>query len=164
MHAPEKGKIGRTPGGAGTPQDFLFRVPAGLFAAVCGPGCLAPFATMGEMASHQPLLLRFKSPSRTIAARLGSCLTCVFLLAGTVHALDPNKRLTQYMHTSWRIQDGSAPSGMYTIAQTSDGFLWFLSSRGEIYRFDGVQFRPWRKPADAGHHRIGRSRREQTGT
>ena len=60
-----------------------------------------------------------------------------------IYALDPNKRLTQYMHTSWRIQDGSAPSGMYAIAQTSDGFLWFLSSRGEIYRFDGVQFRPW---------------------
>jgi len=54
------------------------------------------------------------------------------------------------MHTSSRIQDGSAPSGMYTIAQTSDGFLWFLSSRGDIYRFDGVQFRPWRLPADAG--------------
>jgi len=78
------------------------------------------------------------------------------LLAGSVHALDPNKRLTQYMHTSWRIQDGSAPSGMYTIAQTSDGFLWFLSSRGDIYRFDGVQFRPWHPPADAGS--IGRIR------
>jgi signal transduction histidine kinase/ligand-binding sensor domain-containing protein len=78
----------------------------------------------------------------------------VLLLANPAYALDPSKRLTQYMHTSWRIQDGSAPSGMYTIAQTSDGFLWFLSSRGDIYRFDGVQFRPWRLPADAGS--IGR--------
>src|SRR5271169_4464289 len=60
------------------------------------------------------------------------------------------------MHTSWRIQDASAPSGMYTIAQTSDGFLWFLSSRGDIYRFDGVQFRLWRMPADASS--IGRIR------
>jgi signal transduction histidine kinase/ligand-binding sensor domain-containing protein len=90
-----------------------------------------------------------------VTTMLGSYLFC---LLGTtpVLALETNKRLTQYMHTSWRIQDGSAPSGMYTIAQTSDGFLWLLSSRGEIYRFDGVQFRPWRLPADAGS--IGRIR------
>jgi PAS domain S-box-containing protein len=54
------------------------------------------------------------------------------------------------------MQDGSAPSGMYSIAQTADGFLWFLSSRGEIFRFDGVRFRPWRKPADV--ESIGRIR------
>jgi PAS domain S-box-containing protein len=45
---------------------------------------------------------------------------------------------------------------MYSIAQTEDGFLWFLSSRGEIYRFDGVEFRAWRKPADV--ESIGRIR------
>jgi PAS domain S-box-containing protein len=54
------------------------------------------------------------------------------------------------------MQDGSAPSGMYSIAQTTDGFLWFLSSRGEVYRFDGVRFSSWRKPADA--ESIGRIR------
>ena len=108
------------------------------------------------MASHELLLLCFKSPSRTIAARVGFCLICVLLLAGTVYALDPNKRLTQYMHTSWRTQDGSAPAGMYAIAQTSDGFLWFLSSRGDIYRFDGVQFRLWHPPVDT--EPIGRIR------
>ncbi len=102
------------------------------------------------------LLFHFKWPRRTTVATLSSCLTCVLLMATLVHALDPNKRLTQLMHTSWRIQDGSAPSGMYTIAQTSDGFLWFLSSRGDIYRFDGVQFRPWHLPADADS--IGRIR------
>ena len=85
-----------------------------------------------------------------IATLFGAWLLCVWLWPVPAHALDPNKRLTQYMHTSWRIQDGSAPSGMYTIAQTSDGFLWFLSSRGDIYRFDGVQFVSWRLPAEAG--------------
>jgi ligand-binding sensor domain-containing protein len=105
---------------------------------------------MGKIASRRPLLLRFNRARGAIAARLGSCLTCVLLLAGTVHALDPNKRLTQYMHTSWRIQDGSAPSGMSAITQTSDGFLWFLSPSGDLYRFDGVRFHPWRLPADAG--------------
>jgi signal transduction histidine kinase/ligand-binding sensor domain-containing protein len=101
------------------------------------------------MASRRPLLLRFTGTRGAIAAMLGSCLTCVLLLAGAVHALDPKKHVTQYLHTSWRIQDGSAPSGMYSITQTTDGFLWFLSSRGEIYRFDGVQFRRWHMPSEA---------------
>ena len=92
----------------------------------------------------------------SIVPALGTCLACAILLTSPVHALDPNTRLTQYAHTSWRMQDGSAPSGMYSIAQTTDGFLWFLSSRGEIDRFDGVGFRPWRKPAEA--ESIGRIR------
>src|SRR5262245_9876485 len=33
---------------------------------------------------------------------------------------------------------------MFSITQTSDGFLWFLSLPGDIYRFDGVQFVPSR--------------------
>lgn len=57
-------------------------------------------------------------------------------------ALDPNKHVTQYIHTSWRTQDGSLPAGMFSIAQTSDGFLWALSLPGDIYRFDGVRFLP----------------------
>jgi signal transduction histidine kinase/ligand-binding sensor domain-containing protein len=83
-----------------------------------------------------------------IAATLGSGLTCVLLLAGTIHALDPNKRLTQYMHTSWRIQDGSAPAGIEAIAQTLDGYLWFSSDSQGMYRFDGVRFLPWTLSSD----------------
>jgi signal transduction histidine kinase/ligand-binding sensor domain-containing protein len=76
----------------------------------------------------------------------GSCLACVLLLARPAHALDPNKRLTQYLHSSWRTQDGSAPASMFTITQTSDGFLWFASPPRGIYRFDGVRFLPWLLP------------------
>ena len=68
-------------------------------------------------------------------------------MASTVHALDPNKRVTQYIHMSWRMQDGSAPSGMSAISQTSDGFLWLVSGSGDLYRFDGVRFLP--KPVTA---------------
>lgn len=60
--------------------------------------------------------------------------------------MDPNKRLTQYIHTSWRIQDGSLPAGMFWITQTSYGFLWLLSLPGEVYRFDGVRFVRWPVP------------------
>jgi len=81
-----------------------------------------------------------------IAADLGTCLALI-LLAAPVHALDPNKHITQYIHTAWRTQDGSLPAGMYHITQTSDGFLLFLSLPADIYRFDGVRFLPWHLPA-----------------
>jgi signal transduction histidine kinase/ligand-binding sensor domain-containing protein len=108
------------------------------------------------MDSRRALQLRSEWARAAIAAGLSACLAFMFLPVNPAYALDPSKRLTQYMHTSWRTQDGSAPSGMYAIAQTSDGFLWFLSSRGEIYRFDGVQFRLWHPPASA--EPIGRIR------
>jgi len=82
-----------------------------------------------------------------MAAALPCYLICILLLASTVHALDPNRHLTQYIHMAWRTQDGSLPAGMYHIVQTSDGFLWFLSLPADIYRFDGVRFLPWRLPA-----------------
>jgi hypothetical protein len=94
------------------------------------------------------VLRRINWPGKTLAVILYAFLFYLSFGTGSVYALDPGKRLTQYMHTSWRTQDGSAASGMYTIVQTSDGFLWFLSSRGDIYRFDGVQFRPWHLPAE----------------
>ena len=95
----------------------------------------------------RPLLKSLGWPRAAAAATLASCLALLMLLAAPVHALDPNKRLTQYIHTAWRTQDGSLPAGMYHITQTSDGFLWFLSLPTDIYRFDGVRFLPWRLPA-----------------
>ncbi|MGO9307202.1 MAG: two-component regulator propeller domain-containing protein [Candidatus Korobacteraceae bacterium] len=101
---------------------------------------------MGNLAPPRPFLLRLNVARGAIAATLGCCLACVLLLTGTIHALDPNKHITQYMHTSWRTQDGSLPTGMHEINHTSDGFLWFVSLPGDIYRFDGVRFVPWHLP------------------
>ena len=78
------------------------------------------------------------------------------LLPAALHALDGEKFVNQYMHTSWRIQDGSLPSGMFSITQTSDGFLWFLTLAGDIYRFDGVRFVHWRLPAEFASGPVGK--------
>jgi PAS domain S-box-containing protein len=59
-------------------------------------------------------------------------------------ALDPNRRISQYGHTAWRIQDG-AISPPTNIAQTTDGFLWITTAQG-LMRFDGVRFMPWQPP------------------
>ena len=85
-----------------------------------------------------------------------SFLVCVLLLWLTLsaaHALDPNKRLTQYAHTAWRIQDGFLPNTPYWISQTKDGYLWVGDGSGAL-RFDGVRFAPWSAPipsAPMGH-------------
>ena len=109
---------------------------------------------MEKIAPYRSFLVRFSWPRTPIAALLCSYLLCLSLEAAPVHAIDPNKRLTQYIHISWRIQDGSAPAAdMLSIAQTSDGFLWFVAARG-LYRFDGVSFVPWALPATVSMHAI----------
>ncbi len=79
---------------------------------------------------------------------LRSFLVCVLLLWLTLsaaHALDPNKRLTQYAHTAWRIQDGFFPNTPFWISETKDGYLLVGGSSGAL-RFDGVRFTPWSAP------------------
>jgi len=67
-----------------------------------------------------------------------------FVVLPRAHALDPDRRISQYGHTVWRIQDGviSPPT---SIAQTTDGFLWITTAQG-LMRFDGVRFVPWQPP------------------
>ena len=71
-------------------------------------------------------------------------LLAVFLLSsvGWMAALDPSKRISQYGHTAWRIQDGYFAGQAWSIAQTTDGYLWVGTAAG-LLRFDGVQFVPW---------------------
>src|SRR6202035_4974603 len=76
---------------------------------------------------------------------LGVVLASLSLVAlPRVVALDPDRRISQYGHTVWRIQDGviSPPT---SIAQTTDGFLWITTAQG-LMRFDGVRFTPWQPP------------------
>jgi len=62
-------------------------------------------------------------------------------------ALDPNRKLSQYGHNAWRIQDGflPGPAQQFGLAQTGDGYLW-ISTRTGLFRFDGVRLTPWRAP------------------
>lgn len=72
-------------------------------------------------------------------------LSSLWFTLGMAHALDPNKRLTQYAHTAWRIQDGFFPNNPFWISQTKDGYLWVGGLSGAL-RFDGVRFTPWSAP------------------
>ena len=68
----------------------------------------------------------------------------LFVMARHALAVDPSRRVSQYGHTVWRIQDG-AISPPTNIAQTTDGFLWITTAQG-LMRFDGVRFMPWQAP------------------
>jgi signal transduction histidine kinase/ligand-binding sensor domain-containing protein len=50
--------------------------------------------------------------------------------------------LAQMYHTGWTVRDG-APQAIYSIATTTDGFLW-LSTGDGLYRFDGQSFEHYR--------------------
>jgi ligand-binding sensor domain-containing protein len=60
-------------------------------------------------------------------------------------ALDPNRQISQYAHTAWRIQDGFFSGTPQAITQTTDGYLW-IGTEGGLVRFDGVRFVPWTAP------------------
>jgi signal transduction histidine kinase/ligand-binding sensor domain-containing protein len=83
----------------------------------------------------------------TIRPILGSLRTYGLLMAvvcGGVFqasALDANKRISQFSHTSWIAKDG-VPAPVFAIAQTPDGFLW-LGTQAGLYKFDGQHFVRW---------------------
>jgi signal transduction histidine kinase/ligand-binding sensor domain-containing protein len=59
-------------------------------------------------------------------------LTCV------AEAIPAHYSIAQLYHTQWIVQQG-APTGIQSMAQTNDGFIWIAADRG-LFRFDGVQF------------------------
>ena len=66
----------------------------------------------------------------------------IFLATSPLLAVDPNRRISQYAHTAWRIQDGVFSGTPFAITQTGDGYLWIGTQDG-LLRFDGVRFVPW---------------------
>lgn len=72
------------------------------------------------------------------------CLLLLLLAASPAAALDPDKLITQYGHTAWRVRDGDLtnPAG---ITQTTDGYIW-IGTREGLMRFDGVKFSLWTPP------------------
>jgi len=66
----------------------------------------------------------------------------VALVCPDVAGLDPSRKISQYGHNTWRIQDGYLPGPPEAITQTADGYLWIGTHAGLVH-FDGVRFVPW---------------------
>lgn len=61
-----------------------------------------------------------------------------------LHALDPERRISQYGHTAWRLSDDALGGSPTAIAQTADGYIWIGTLNGAV-RFDGVKFVDWKE-------------------
>jgi PAS domain S-box-containing protein len=76
-------------------------------------------------------------------------LFCSLLACPSANALDPDRRISQYAHTAWRVRDGVFAAAPTAITQTTDGYVW-IGTLGGLLRFDGVRFVPWTPPT--GEH------------
>src|SRR5271156_6543335 len=64
-----------------------------------------------------------RQPHAWGSARFVIVWFAVCLFATAAFALDPQKAITQFVHTAWTDKDG-APADIEAITQTKDGYLW----------------------------------------
>lgn len=74
---------------------------------------------------------------------LFSIIVCVSppLLAQTIvdYGLDPQKAISQYQCETWQKDRGLPQNSVFSITQSSDGYLWLATYEG-LARFDGLTF------------------------
>ncbi len=68
----------------------------------------------------------------------------LFVWQNEAHALDPNKRITQYDIRVYKARDGLPMNDLKDVFQSSDGYIWIASQEG-VARFDGVRFKIFRR-------------------
>lgn len=69
-----------------------------------------------------------------------SCVLFCNAAAGLGRAsLDPDKPLTQFIHSAWQTAQGLPQNSVLALAQTPDGYLWLGTEEG-LARFDGMRF------------------------
>jgi signal transduction histidine kinase/ligand-binding sensor domain-containing protein len=70
------------------------------------------------------------------------CLLLFLFLANPAFALNPERHISQYGHTAWRVQDGFFGAPVRSVTQTTDGYIWVGTEAG-LFRFDGVRYVSW---------------------
>jgi ligand-binding sensor domain-containing protein/signal transduction histidine kinase len=73
---------------------------------------------------------------------LGLALLCLYNAA---FGLDPNRRVSQYVHDVWGEEKGFLGGTIFAIGQSADGYLWIGTERG-LVRFDGSNFTLIQRP------------------
>src|SRR5258708_801613 len=73
--------------------------------------------------------------NRIVAALL--LIVLILSLSTPVWGVDPDKYISQYRHSAWRMKDGLLRGEPNVITQTPDGYIWIGTAAGLI-RFDGV--------------------------
>ncbi len=77
---------------------------------------------------------------RVAASRLLSLVMPLLFLGGSsLHALDPDKGVDDYVIKSWTEEQGLPHRLLWSLCQSRDGYIWIGSGDG-LVRFDGVRF------------------------
>src|SRR5437879_4958916 len=77
--------------------------------------------------------------SHNVQRALLAALLCLLIANQKTSALDPHKKITQYVHEAWQSDQGLPQNGVQAILQSRDGYLWLATQEG-LVRFDGVHF------------------------
>jgi ligand-binding sensor domain-containing protein len=85
------------------------------------------------------LFFSTKMVKTTFIKSLSAFLFFLFFASRSVCTLDPNKQISQYAHSAWRMQDGAFSGAPNVITQTKDGYVWIGTLDG-LVRFDGARF------------------------
>jgi ligand-binding sensor domain-containing protein len=80
-----------------------------------------------------------------LPVRIFLILFCSVLVCPSANAAEPDRRISQYAHTAWRVRDGVFAGAPTAIAQTTDGYVWIGTLAG-LLRFDGVRVVPFVPP------------------
>jgi ligand-binding sensor domain-containing protein/signal transduction histidine kinase len=72
---------------------------------------------------------------------IAACSVLAALAVVPAAALEPGRRLTQYLQRIWQTRQGLPQASIVAIHQTRDGYLWLGTTEG-LVRFDGVRFTP----------------------
>src|SRR5271170_6417469 len=84
--------------------------------------------------SHERRTKKAGLSKSLIASLAVACFAC------QTYAIDPNRRIAQYMREHWGNERGFTGGSVTAIAQTADGYLWIGTEKG-LVRFDGLTFR-----------------------
>src|SRR6202051_2269291 len=78
---------------------------------------------------------------RRVAAYRSVTLAVMACLLSAAHALDPHRKISQYVREKWSAANGLPGGAVHAIAQSPDGYLWIGTDKG-LVRFDGITFLP----------------------
>jgi ligand-binding sensor domain-containing protein/signal transduction histidine kinase len=86
-------------------------------------------------------LLNFGKDFVAVKSSISNALRVVliFLLSGTVVALEPRQHVRQYVQDVWQTDAGLPQNYVVGIVQSRDGYIWLATQEG-LARFDGIKF------------------------
>ena len=73
-----------------------------------------------------------------------AAVVLVMFHAAVSVALEPEKRLEQYVRATWTVDRGLPQSTVAGVTQTRDGYVWISTQEGFV-RFDGSEFKTYDK-------------------